>query len=279
MKVKNKFFLFLLVGLSEISFGQNLLHSQYELALKLFAEEKYFDAITEFKRLQFFDSLNQYQFLANKYIALSYKNGGKYDLALKYLTLTNRLSADYDSTFKLKIEMVKIHLLRRNIPQAFKLLKDLVDDEHSKKFSKEIYYWIGWTYIFNDEWENAANEFSKVDPNHELKRLCMNVSNMLYSKTTARILSYVLPGAGQFYTGNYLSGILSLGWVTLWSVLSINAFAADRIFDGVMISNFLAFRFYNGNLENADNFVEQYNTELTNWMLNYLQYNYFGEKP
>lgn len=276
---KNTSILLLQLFLFNSSFCQDQLNAQYMFALKLFDEENYFDAITEFKRLEFFDSLNQYQFLANKFIALAYKKGGKYDLALKYLAKAKQFSTDYDSTFSVKIEMIKINLLQRNISQAKNLLNEMIEDERSKKFTKEINYWNGWAYIFNDEWEKAANEFSKVDNNHELKQLCNNVYNLMYSKTTAKILSYILPGAGQFYTGNYLSGILSLGWVTLWSVLSINAFAADRIFDGVMISNFLAFRFYNGNLQNAENFVDEYNNQLSHWMLNYLQHNYFGEKP
>jgi len=46
-----------------------------------------------------------------------------------------------------------------------------------------------------------------------------------------------------------------------------------------MVANFLAFRFYNGNVQNAEKFADERNSELTNWVLNYLQNNYRGPKP
>lgn len=260
-------------------FAQSNLQAQYDYASKLFNEEKYFDAITEFKRLLFFDSLKQYSFEANKHIAMSYKQGGKFTEAIKYFSLAELSTTNLDSIFDIKIEIIKTNLLRGTIYRAFDLLNDLNDDERFNAKKNQITYWKGWAYIFNDEWTEASEEFSKLSDRHELKVLCENVSESMYSKTKAQILSYILPGAGQFYTGNYISGILSFSWVTLWSYISIEAFLADRIFDGLMVANFLAFRFYNGNIQNAEKFADEHNSELTNWVLNYLQNNYRGLKP
>ncbi len=259
--------------------SQSQLQTQFEYAVKIYNEEKYFDAVTEFKRLQFFDSLNQFSFLTNKFIALSYKAGGKFDLANKYFALAEKNTSNIDSIFQIRIETLKVNLLKRNLYQAFNILDDLKSDKRFESKKNEITYWFGWAYIFNNDWDKASNEFSKIDSGKELERLCRNVSELQYSKTKAKVLSYIIPGAGQFYTGNYLSGILSFSWMALWSYLSLKAFAADRVFDGVMIANFLAFRFYNGNLQNAENFVDEKNEEISNWMLNYLQNNYLGDKP
>lgn len=259
--------------------SQNQLQTQFEYAVKIYNEERYFDAVTEFKRLQYFDSLNQFSFLTNKFIALSYKAGGKFDLANKYFTLAEKNTSNADSIFQIRIETIKVNLLIRNLYQVFKILDDLKSDKRFESKEDEITYWLGWAYVFNNEWDKASNEFAKIDAGRELKRLCKNVSELQYSKTKAKILSYLIPGAGQFYTGNYLSGILSFSWIALWSYLSLQAFAVDRVFDGVMIANFLAFRFYNGNLQNAENFVDEKNEEISNWMLNYLQNNYLGDKP
>lgn len=261
------------------TFSQNQLQIQFEYAVKIYNEENYFDAVTEFKRLQYFDSLNQFSFLTNKFIALSYKAGGKFDLANKYFILAEKNTSNTDSIFQIRIEIIKVNLLTRNLYQAFKILDDLKSDKRFESKEDEIIYWRGWAYVFNNEWDKASNEFAKIDTGKELERLCKNVSELQYSKTKAKILSYLIPGAGQFYTGNYISGLLSFGWMALWSYLSLQAFAADRVFDGVMIANFLAFRFYNGNLQNAENFVEDKNQEISNWMLNYLQNNYSGDKP
>lgn len=265
--------------LGSSSFAQNSLQDQFMYAMSFYNQEKYFDAITEFKRLQFFDSLKQYSFTTNKLIAMSYKYGGKFDDAIKYFSKAEYHTLDIDSIFLIKVEVIKVNLLRGTVFRAFDLLKTIEKDERFKDKDTEIIYWKGWAFIFNSEWERASKEFAKIDSNHELKLLCENVSKSQYSITTAKVLSFILPGAGQFYTGNFLSGIMSLGWVSMWTYLSIQAFTADRIFDGLMIADLLALRFYNGNLQNAEKFAENHNDEINNWMLNYLQNNYCGEKP
>ena len=260
-------------------FAQTYLQAQYNYATQLYNDEQYFDAITEFKRLQFFDSLNQYSYFTNKSIAMSYKQGGKFDEAIYYYSLAELNTPNIDSLFNTKIEIIKTNLLRRTIYRAFDLLNDLNNDERFNSKKDQIIYWKGWAYIFNNEWEKASEEFAKVDINNQLKQICANVAESQYSESTAKILSYILPGAGQFYTGNYISGILSFSWVALWTYIAVEAFLADRIFDGLLVTNFLVFRFYNGNIQNAENFANEYNSEISNWTLNYLQHNYRGPKP
>lgn len=265
--------------LSNCTPAQNVLQNQFEYACNLFNEEKYYDAITEFKRLQLFDLLNQYTFVSNKLIGMSYKQGGKFNEATNYLSKAELNSPNDDSLFIVRIEIIKTNLLRRTIYRAFDLLNELNEDVRFSAKKDQITYWKGWAYIFNDDWQKASEEFGKLDYARELIQLCENVSDAQYSPTLAKVLSYILPGAGQFYTGNYISGILSFGWVALWTYISAQAFLADRIFDGLMVADFLAFRFYNGNLQNAEKFAAEHNQEVSNWMLNYLQNNYRGQKP
>lgn len=259
--------------------AQDQLKNQFDYANKLFTDEKYFDAITEFKRLQFFDSLGQYSFISNKLVASSYKQGGKFNEAIYYFSKAELSTPNLDSLFNIKIEIVKTNLLRGTNFRAFDLLNELENDARFSRKGHQITYWKGWAYIFSEEWERASAEFEKISPNHTLKNLCENVSETQYSENTAKALSYILPGVGQFYTGNYLSGILSLGWVTLWTYISVQAFIADRIFDGLMVADFLTLRFYNGSLQNAEKFAQEHNQGVSSWMFNYLQYNYFGDKP
>ncbi|HSP87841.1 MAG TPA: hypothetical protein VLN45_06890, partial [Ignavibacteriaceae bacterium] len=143
----------------------------------------------------------------------------------------------------------------------------------------EINYWKGWAYIFADDWDKAAEEFSKNPQDKELKELCEQTDKKKYSVAFAKIASVILPGAGQFYTGNYLSGLLSLGWCALWGYIAVDAFIEDRIFDGIAVGNFLWFRFYQGNLQNAEKFAVEKNIQISNESLYYLQHSYDGIKP
>lgn len=267
--------IFILSGAIRI-FSQDSFQQQFDLAKKLFEEENYFDAVTEFKRLLFFDDTGKYSYEANKLIGLSYKQGAKFSDAIHYFSLAEKNASTEDEVFESKIEIIKVNILRRTTSRALTLLDDLRIDKRFNNRMDDINYWSGWTYIFTDEWEKASSSFNGHNP--ELSAFCDSVNGDYYNVTLAKTLS-IIPGVGQFYTGEYVSGLISIGWNVLWGYLTINAFAEDRVFDGIMVGTLLWWRFYSGNLQNAEKFARQKNLEKTNSALRYLQNNYIGSKP
>ena len=259
--------------------AQSSAEEQFILAKKLFNEENYFDAVTEFKRLLFFDDSGNYSFLANKLIGLSYKQGLKFSDAVYHFAEAELNASTDEESFDMKIEIVKINILRRTTDRALKLLENLESDDRFSNKRVEINYWRGWTYIFADDWQNASSYFAKVDSNHTLKMFTDSVYNNFYDVTISKILSTFVPGAGQFYTGEYVSGLISLGWNVLWGYLTINAFVEDRVFDGVMIGTLLWWSFYTGNIHNAEKFAQEKNLKMSNDALKYLKEIYTGTKP
>jgi len=265
--------------ISFASFAQNSFDAQFNFANKLYSDEDYFDTVTELKRLLFFDENSDYNYEANLLIGKSYKQGAKFSDAIRYLTLAEINAESIDELYETRIEIIRINILRRTTKRAFKLLDSLRYDERLIDRNDEIKYWRGWTYMFADDWEQAAQTFAELDTNHVLKTLAEEVDDDLYSVSFAKTISYIIPGAGQIYTGEYISGLLSLGWNVLWGYLTIKAFVAERIFDGIVIGNFLWLRFYRGNLQNAENFAMEKNLVRSNRALNYLQFEYNGLKP
>ncbi len=263
----------------KIIFPQNNFYEQFEYAKKLFDEEKYFDTITEFKRLLFFDSTNLYNYKANYLIGLSYKQGGYFTNASNYFSRALFFAKNKDEKFKTKIELIRLNILRKSTSLAHKQLDELQNDSVFNDRLNEINYWRGWTYIFEDKWDEASTQFFKIDQNHYLKNFCDKIHKEKKSVSLAKILSYFIPGSGQIYTENYFNGLLSLGWNFLFGYLSINAFIENRIFDGITISSLLWFRFYYGGIENSEKFAKQKNLEITNKSLLFLQSNYNGELP
>ncbi len=280
MNLLNKYlFIIVIIHSWKISFSQDYLGDQFDFAKKLFNEENYFDAITEFKRLQFFDSSGAYQFLSSEMIGLCYKYGGKFNEAVQYLSFAELNSKEDEDIYRTKIEIIRVNILRRTTGNALKLLDEIEKDKKWLNKKDEINYWRGWAYIFADDWETASEMFSRISSDNELKLLCDSTSEKKYSVTFAKIVSIVLPGAGQFYTGNYSSGLLSFGWCALWGYIAVEAFIEERVFDGLAVANFLWFRFYRGNLENAEKFAIEKNIKIANESLYYLQNNYTGLKP
>ena len=258
---------------------QARLEDQLNKAKILFSQGEYFNSITELKRLVFFDNNRRYSYTANELIGECYKNGAKFSDALNYFTRAEIKAVTQEDIYKCRINIIRINILRRTTGRALSLLDTLEKDFRFSKKQKEINYWRGWAYIFADEWNKASNQFAKISSEHELMKLCDSIDNQKYSVIKAKLLSYFIPGAGQFYTGNYFSGILSLGWNLLWGYTTISAFQANRIFDGIMVGDLLWLRFYNGNNQNAEKFAIEKNLEISNGALLYLQRIYKGEKP
>ena len=276
--VSNKIFLLVVIFAANV-FSQKTLEQQFDYANQFINQEKYYDAITELKRLQFFDKENIYSFQSNLLIGKSYKAGAKFDEAVKYLTLAEINAKGDEEYFVARTLNARTNILRRTTKQAERILNDLLIDPRFKSNEKEIKYWIGWNYIFSNDWEKAYEIFNENNLDTILASLCKSVDDSMYNVNFAKYSSYLIPGLGQYYTGEYISGTLSLGWNILFGYLTINAFLEDRIFDAIIIGNFLWLRFYSGNIQNAEKFATQKNLEISNNGLEYLQHRYLGERP
>ncbi|MFH1196093.1 MAG: hypothetical protein V1720_10285 [bacterium] len=261
------------------TFAQSSLHKQKEFADSLFNAANYFDAITEYKRLEFFDKDSSYSFQTYLQIGMCYKHGAFFDEAIKYFSKAAWRVESKEELFDTKIQIVRSNILRRTTQQSIFLLDQLAKEFMDDNYQMEILYWRGWSFIFANEWGKAAHEFEKIDQNHELKILCNQVEDEKYSVTFAKVISYILPGFGQIYTGNVLSGLMSLGWNLLWGYTAVTAFKENRNFDGIAVGSMLWMRFYRGNIQNAQKFVEKRNTDITNKTLRYLQNDFNGVKP
>lgn len=272
-------YIFVFLFISRNFIAQDYIDRQWNYANDLFENGNYFDAITEYKRLMFFDEAKTYEFSSLLKIGQSYKAGGKWEDAIKNLSLAEQKSNNIDEKYLAGLEIVRVNILRRTTLRALTLLDEMQANEQFAQHKSDFDYWRGWAFMMADDWEKAANEFNKISPDHPLKKLCLEVVENKYSVTFAKVISYIIPGAGQIYTGNYLSGAMSLGWNILWGYLTINSFVESRAFDGIMTGSLLWLRFYNGNNQNAEKFVINRNIEIANQAYRYLKNNYEGIKP
>jgi len=277
--MKKIFITYLFVLITFSSYAQENLSIQFDYANTLYKSGNYFDAITEFKRLLFFDNENRYLFETNFLIARCYKAGAKFDEAIKYFSIAEMNSNSNELKIESKFQIVRTNILRRTTTRALEILDELEKSVSNKVLLDSIYYWRGWTHIFADDWKNASAAFAKINSDHELKKLCDRVGKDKVSVTFTKVISYILPGSGQIYTGNFLPGIISLGWNILGGYLTVNSFAEDRIFDGAVLGSLIWLRFYRGNIQNAGDSAIQKNLEISNKALRFLQFEYKGAKP
>lgn len=267
---KNIFILAVFIFIPAGLFCQGNLEEQYYLAKDLYEKERFFDAVTEFKRLIFFDDSAAYKAESEYYIGLCYKKGGFYSEAIEHLVSAKRINKDDELAYKIRIEIIKNNILRRTIKNAFQEITalDTVVNDFEKK--RELKTLTGFAHAFSENWDAAAKCF-RESGYYELAGLFTKTSGEMYSEIKAQIFSAVVPGAGQIYTGNYINGIISFGLNLLTGYLTINAFCEDRIFDGIMTGNFLWFRFYSGGISNAAKFAKEKNKEISDRTMLILQ--------
>ncbi len=270
---------FFYITLTVVLSGQNQLQIQLDYANRLFSVRQYYDAITEYKRLLFFDSENKFNYLVNFNIGLCYKEGAIFDEAIKHFSIAELNSSNTQEKYAVKIEIVKANILRRTTGRALQILDEMEKEPAYNSKTDSLFYWRGWAYIFEDRWESAAQSFNKINSYHELKLLSNRVIKEKYSVTFAKVISYILPGMGQIYTGNYIKGFMSLGYNVLFGYLTVNSFAENRVFDGIAIGSLLWLRFYRGSVQNAEESAIEKNIQVSNKTLRFLQTEYMGEKP
>lgn len=276
MNFSNKILLILLFLLPFKAQEQD---AQFKYAERLFELGQYYDAITEYKRLLFFDASRKYLYSASLKISQSYKAGAKLNEAEDYALKAVKHSVVKEEKFESIVNLARVNMLQRNTKRAMELLNNLQSDYQFDDKLNEIYYWKGWAYIFADEWDKAAYEFAKTPDGAELRALCLQTDSEKISVTFAKVISYILPGSGQIYAGNYLSGLMSLAWNIVGGYFTINAAIDNRVFDAIIVGDLVWLRFYHGNLQNAEEFAKQKNINTVNKTLEYLQNNYRGLKP
>ena len=274
-----KYFVLLGIFCLQSFYAQSAVEAQLALADKLFTADQYFDAITEYKRVLFFAKQNELTTRVNLKIAQCYKAGAHFDDAIKYFAFVEQKTKDDSTLFAAKTEIIRCNILRKTSERALQLCDELDKDERFVSKKSEINNWRGWAYMFADDWESASKIFAETPAYKELKLLCNQVIDAKVSVTFATVISYILPGAGQIYSGKILSGLMSLAWNLAAGYFTVNAFVANRAFDGIVIGELIWLRFYRGSIENAKNFAVEKNIEVSNKALKYLQNEYRGLKP
>jgi hypothetical protein len=129
-------------------------------------------------------------------------------------------------------------------------------------------YLIGWSYVRQRQWAEAREAFAQVDaasPYHASgKRLAAALAPPpelpQRSPTVARILSTVLPGTGQIYTGHTLDGLIGLGLHGALIAGTTGAVLAG-LEGAAGIGAFFTWGFYQSQMSNAASLARDFNTQ------------------
>ncbi len=267
-------FLFI-IGHGNLFAGQPL-KSQLAFADSLFKSGNYYQAITEYKRYLFFDEDSSAAGYCFSQIAESYKAGGFYEKAENNFREAMKFEKSINAQKTTEVDLIRTMILSRKTNCALNEL-----DTFENKFGDSLIadYWRGWTYLLNNQPELASFYFNESLAGKEISERLNKIISDEYPLFNIKLMSYILPGSGQIYTGHYFSGAVSFAWNALFGYMTVKAFQDRRIVEGLLIGDLLWLRFYKGNIQNAERFAKEKNIKLVNQLIENLQNNYKGKKP
>lgn len=219
-------------------------------------------AIPAFHRVLFFSPLGEddgsyrgdsYRQLGNCYFELN-----DYDKAASYYDLAY-FSSSNDSV---KIEMLfkKTQCLLLMNDYRFALVELLgLDDSLDGYFQRRKDFYLGISYFGLNQFEKSELYFlNSIDDTFKEEKY---VIEGLFKKNekidrlnpkTAKILSMILPGLGQFYSGDVKNGLNSLVLTSAFLLIGINTALSYSIFDAVFAIMPWYQRYYIGGVKKAE---------------------------
>jgi len=266
---------FLLCAIFFCTFRPGVQDMALDIAEKYFNSENYYDSVTEYKRYIFFNSEKSDDSISHAHykIGLAYRNLGKWDKSLNALRKSvQTANSDYIRDER-KIDLAVVLIARGNYSAAEFYLIKLEMFSNFLDLKQKAAFFRGVSAVYSFKWKQARDAFQIYFNNHpdrkyaelgkRLDFLLDKAQNLKYkSPKLAKVLSIILPGSGQVYSGDYRNGINALAINIATGYLLVNDLVKRRYFDAIFNSFFLFEKFYSGNRYHAAELAKRYNQEL-----------------
>jgi tetratricopeptide (TPR) repeat protein len=240
----------------------------FEFAQSLYVTGEYYRAIGEFQRFLFFQPEHLLASEAQLTIGLAYFCGERWLQAFEVFRQVTRATPDASLRAEAALWMAETRARGGDQVEAIRLYQGLTRQYPGSAIAQRATYLTGWGYMWQRQWTEAREAFTQVDEKSSYhasrERLAAALDPLpelpQRSPAVARLLSTMLPGAGQIYTGHTLDGLIGIG---LHGALS--AGTAGAVMAGLEgaagISAFFTWGFYQTQMSNAAVLAQDFNTQ------------------
>ena len=240
----------------------------FAFAHSLFAAGEYYRAIGEFQRFLFFQSDHPLASEALLTIGLAFFCGERWLPAFEVFRRLTRATPDVSLRAEAALWMAETRARAGDQEEAIRLYRELMRQYPGSIVAERAAYRIGWSYVQLRRWPEAYEAFSQVDTTSRYRESAERLAAMLHpppdlpqrSPTVARILSTVLPGAGQIYTGNTLDGLIGIGLHGAM-IAGMTGAATAGLKGATGIGAFFTWGFYQTQMSNAATLAREFNVQ------------------
>jgi tetratricopeptide (TPR) repeat protein len=237
---------------------------QMELADQFFREGDFEGAVREYKRFLFFFPQSARAEEALLKTARSYFRGQKWDEALA--ACDHLIRKDPAPPLKSEAFLIQGDILavKKQYPEARISFQKAREASPGTRVADEAQFQIARTYLREEKWKEAAEEFRKIDKHSKLYPKSDSMAQGLdrisevphKSPAAAGVMSAMLPGAGQAYSEEYGRAAISflLNGLFIWGM--VESFRHDHYVVGGILTVF-ELGWYSANILNAVNSAEK----------------------
>lgn len=230
------------------------------LGKHLFGQGNYDAAITEYKRFLFFHPDDERVGEIHYNIGLAYRAQGLWSKATNSLRTAIHHATDSESKSEFQLELAVTLIATQDYDLAQLELIRITLQTPSALLYRRALFLRGVAYIYQFRWDQAREVLKDWSADEKLDALFDEAVDVPQkSVKVAEILSTILPGAGQIYTGNWRNGLNAFLLNSALGFLTVDA-ALDRHYADALLWGGLAFwRYYRGNTFRAGAAAEQLN--------------------
>ena len=232
------------------------------VAEHFFVQSNYDAAITEYKRFLFFhpDDARVGEVYYN--IGLAYREQGLWAEAIAPLRTATYLATDSETKSEYQLELAVTLIAAQNYDLARLELIKVTMRTPSVLLYRRALFLQAVAYIYQFRWEEARESLRNYMTDEKLGTLLEAAADMPQkSIKVARVLSTILPGAGQVYVGDWRGGLNALVLNGALGFLTVDAVLDGYYMDAALWGGLIFWRYYRGNTFRAGQAAEQSNLQ------------------
>lgn len=222
----------------------------------------YDTAVTEYKRFLFFHPDDTRAAEVYQKIGLAYRAQGLWEAAI--LSLRNAVShaLSEEEKSKSQLELAVTLIASQNYDLArFELIRVTIRTPSGPLYQRALFL-QAIALIYQFQWEEAREVLRHYTTDEMLDKLLDKALNLPQkSAKVAKVLSAILPGAGQVYAGNWRDGLNALALNGVFGFVAVDSVLDKHYVDAVTWTYFIFQRYYLGNLYQAGKAVDDFNDE------------------